>query len=165
MKIDDKLRDTVILCYKELEDFFEKCAYIKGDYMQFYKKGYQYLQNIKYLKGERNDIVGNKEIILEYISTEEKIKVVQQEYDTMKNIFDDKIYSMKKMLNQNMLELPAYIYDNWNELLNKVNDCVYQQVEKRTDFNEKELDMQKVLINIYNEFIRFCRENIVPCIV
>ena len=133
--------------------------------MQFYKKGYQYLQNIKYLKGERNDIVGNKEIILEYISTEEKIKVVQQEYDTMKNIFDDKIYSMKKMLNQNMLELPAYIYDNWNELLNKVNDCVYQQVEKRTDFNEKELDMQKVLINIYNEFIRFCRENIVPCIV
>ncbi len=163
-KLDDRTRQVVVECYKKLEDFFED--YSEGTLTNFLDVD-DICRNILYYKDEMSEeeMVGIYRFD-ESMSKEERIKELREMLSNIHSDFYKEMYSIKKMLKQNMLEIPSFIYNRWNELITTASDYAdaYFRIPESSDDYEEWAYYMDSIENLYFEFYDFCKESVVPCI-
>jgi hypothetical protein len=168
-KFDDRTRTIVVECYKRMEDFFYdfhwECGRFKGlgNFEQIIGSGLFYEGLMK----EENCEFGILDV--EGETNEERIRLIKNELRKHKLDYKFKVDDMKRMLRQNVLELPRYVYEKWDEFLTTAYEIIdyYHIPEDKIELEdclEDDIENEENRNNLYNTFFEFCKENIEPCV-
>lgn len=171
-KFDDRTRTVVVECYKELEDFFDDFSNDCGRFSdllyinQLFITGmfYEGIITEKPARPELLDVDGDTD--------EERVRVSKAELFKCSFALEAEVEKMKRRLRRNVLELPRFIYDQWDEFLttayNNIDYLFKRGIpESREDLEDGESDdiaNDEEKENLYNVFFEFCKENIEPLV-